>query len=279
MLAAVPAMPVKHAPETAFAIYTGLMCLVTLGFLAWWRFTPERRQGPALPLIVLGGGISGLMEAWLDNVVLYRWPPEQHLAAFQAFGRTVPLFVPIGYAWFCGALLYVVARRFERGVSARQVWALLGIIAFVDFAAIGLSAWIGVSDFFGDPPLSVAGYPIWWAAIDGCDVLIGATLVWFLRPRLQGREQLWLVVVPVIALGASAGAVGWPVSTALNSQWSAQGKLLCALATIGLGLCITHFIARLMSAAQPAAAPSGARRTIAQPPRSAEASAPLARNT
>lgn len=257
MLALVPPLPVKSAPETAFAIYTALMALTTAGFLGWW-VKSERKRGPALPLIILGGALSGLMEAWLDNVVLYRWPPHQNLAAFEAFGRTVPMFVPIGYAWFCGALLYVVARRFQRGVTVRQVWAILGIVAVVDFVAIGLSAWIGVSDFFGDPPLKVADYPIWWAAFDGCDVLIGGALVWFLLPRLKGLEQLWLVLVPPISLGAASGAVGWPVSTAINSQWSPTGKLLCALATIGLALAITHFLARLLSAAtrpEPPASP------------------------
>lgn len=243
--AAVPAMPVRDNPDAALAVYTVLMVLVTVGFLAWWVIgREERRIGPALPLILLGGVLSGLMEAWLDNVVLVGWPPDQSLPAFEAYGRSVPIFVPIGYGWFCGGLLYVTARVFQRGgVSAGKVWAVFAIIAVVDFVAIGLSAWLGVLEFFGDPPMEVAGYPLWWAGIDGLDVVLGGAIVFVLLRHLCGLRQAWLVLVPSIALGAAAGIVAWPISTALNSQWSMPAKYACAVASIGLSLACVHAIA------------------------------------
>jgi hypothetical protein len=245
-LSSVPPMPVEQAPETAFAIYTALMVLVTGGMLAWWAVRRDRRASAALPLLILGGALSGLMEPWLDNVVLYRWPPEQDLAAFEAFGRTIPIFVIVGYGWFCGGLLFFVARALEAAPTARRVWAMLGIVAVVDFVAIGLSAWIGVSDFFGDPPMEIARYPLWWAAIDGLDVVLGGAIVLLLVRHLRGARQLWLVLVPPIALGGAAGVVSWPVSIAINSQWSMPAKWACALATIGLGLAAVHAIAQTL---------------------------------
>lgn len=244
--AAVPQMPIEPAPETAFAVYTALMALTTAGMLAWWAGRRERRASPVLPLLVLGGAISGLMEPWLDNVVLYRWPPEQDLAAFEAFGRTVPIFVIVGYAWFCGGLLFFAARALEASPTPRRVWTILGVVAVVDFVAIGLSAWIGVSDFFGDPPMEIARYPLWWAAIDGLDVVLGGTLVLLLAPHLRGAQRLWLVLVPSVALGGAAGIVSWPVSIAINSQWSTGAKWACATATIGLGLAAVHAIAQAL---------------------------------
>ncbi len=246
-LADVPVMPIRDSPDNAVIVYTVLMGIVTVGFLLWWASSPgERKIGPALPLIVLGGVISGLMEAWLDNVVLVGYPPHQALPVIEAFGRSVPMFVPIGYGWFCGGLLYLVARSFQRGINQRKVWAIYGMIAVVDFVAIGLSSWIGVLQFFGNPPMNILGYPLWWAGIDCLDVVLGGTVVFVLLNHLRGINQLWYLVVPTIALGASAGIVGWPVSTAINSQWSMSAKYAAAVASIGLSLACVHFIARAL---------------------------------
>lgn len=243
-LAGVPPMPIRDAPETALVVYTALMVAITAGFFVWWLRSPaERRVGPALPLLLLGGALSGLMEAWLDNVVLVGYPPEQNLPVLHAFGRSVPIFVPIGYGWFCGGLLYLVARAYARDGGPRQVWTLYGVIAVVDFVAIGLSSWIGILEFYGDPPMDVLGYPLWWAGIDGLDVVLGGAIVLVLLHHLQGRRQAWLVLVPSIALGAASGIVGWPVSTALNSDWSMPAKYGCALASIGLSLACVRFLA------------------------------------
>jgi hypothetical protein len=243
-LAAAPPMPIRDAPDTALVVYTALMAIVTAAFLLYWLLTPaERRIGPALPLLLLGGALSGLMESWLDNVVLVGYPPEQNLPVLQSFGRSVPIFVPIGYAWFCGGLLYVVARAYQRGVTARRVWQLYAVIALIDFVAIGLSSWIGILEFYGDPPMNIGGYPLWWAGIDGLDVVLGGALVLLALRHLQGRSQAWLVLVPSIALGAAAGIVGWPVSTAINSGWSMPAKYACALASIALSLTCVRFLA------------------------------------
>jgi hypothetical protein len=251
-LSAIPSMPIRQAPETALIVYTALMVAVTAAFVTYWALTPsERRVGPALPMLLLGGALSGLMEAWLDNVVLVGYPPHQNLPVIHAFNRSVPLFVPIGYAWFCGGLLYLVARSYQRSVSAIKVWTLYGAIAVIDFVAIGLSSWVGILQFFGRPPMNIGGYPLWWAAIDGLDVILGATIVFVLLHHLRGRAQAWLVLVPSIALGSCAGLVGWPISTALNSSWSTTAKYGCAFASIGLSLaCVTFLASALPTLAQ-----------------------------
>jgi hypothetical protein len=116
----------------------------------------------------------------------------RNLPVIHAFDRSVPLFVPIGYAWFCGGLLYLVARAFQSRVTAQRVWRLYGAIAVIDLIAIGLSSWIGILQFFGDPPMDIGAYPLWWAGIDGLDVVLGGTIVYVLLYHLHGRRQLWL---------------------------------------------------------------------------------------
>ena len=245
MLRTVPDMPIREASNGPLLVYTVLMSLITLGFLLWWAVSAKRRRNPALPLLLVGGAVSGLMEPWLDNVVLVGYPINQWTPYFVAFERPVPIFVPIGYAWFCGGLLFVLYRLFQREFSARAIWRLYGAIVVVDFVAIGLSAWLGILVFFGNPPLNIAGYPLWWAGIDGLMVVLGGTLTYFLAETLRGLQRLWLVLIPSVTLGAASGIVGWPISTALNSAWPMWAKLLCALCSIGLSLASVHFVAKV----------------------------------
>lgn len=251
-------MPVHEAPEAAFVVYTVLMVMLTVGILAWWAVSAERRKEPALPLLLLGGAVAGLAEPFLDNVVLFWWPPEQQTELFRAFGRTIPLFVPVGYAWFCGGLLYVAAKVYDRGARAAHVWMLFATVALVDFVAIGLTAWLGIAGFFGGAPMRIAGFPLWWAAIDGVDVILGGAVVWFLAPVLRGRRQLYLVLVPPIMIGMAGGGIGWPVSTALNSGWSTPAKWAAAAVTIGLGLSIVHLVAQVVERSNRSGAGSAA---------------------
>lgn len=254
MISAFVEMPIHDAPDTGFVVYTAMTIAVTGALLVWWALS-DRKHGPAFLLILLGGFISGFSEAWLDNVVLVWWPSGQDLGFFDAMGRTVPIFVPIGYAWFCGGLLYFTARYYERGATARQVWGILGLVVIVDFIGIGLPTWLGLLGFYGDPPMNILGYPLWWAAIDGVDVILGGAVVYFLLPVLKGWKQLWLVLVPPVMIGLSAGAVGWPVSTAINSGWSGPAKWAAAFITIGLGLAITHLVAKVVSRVPPGTPP------------------------
>lgn len=244
--AAVP-MPIRDNPDSALIVYTVLMIVLTTGFFAWWLASrTERRIGPALPFLLIGGALSGLMEAWLDNVVLVGWPPEQNLPVIHAFDRSVPMFVPIGYAWFCGGLVYILARTYQRnGITAKNVWVLYGAVVVVDFVAIGLSHWLGILEFFGDPPMSILGFPLWWAAIDGLQVVLGGVAALLLLDHLRGMAQAWLVLLPSIVLGAAAGIVGWPISTAINSAWSDPAKWACAVASIGLSLACILLISKV----------------------------------
>jgi hypothetical protein len=97
--------------------------------------------------------------------------------------------VPIGYAWFCGGLLYFTARFYAAGPTRARVWAVLAAVVVVDYVAIAVTTWVGVAGFYGDPPLNLGGYPLWWAAIDGVDVVAGGAVVSFsLHACAGGRD-------------------------------------------------------------------------------------------
>jgi hypothetical protein len=235
-------MPIHTAPHAGYAVYTALMAAITLGLLVWWAVSDERRRGPALPLMLAGGALSVICEPVYDNLVLFWYPRHQQLWAFHAFGRTVPICVVIGYAWFCGGLPYLAARLFERRIGARGIWALAGAVLVIDFVAIGLTSWLKIAGFYGGQPFEVAGYPLWWGAVDIVNVVLGGAVVYYLLGRLSGWRRFYLVLVPTWVVGAAAVAVAGPIAIALNSRWSMAGKELAALFSVGLGLGIVQLV-------------------------------------
>lgn len=191
-------MPVMAALQPAGTIFLiGTIAIMT-AILLWWAFGGEReRKGWILPLIFAGTALSAVMiEPIYDNTLLYWYPDENSLAFFRAYGRTIPWYVPLGYAWFFGGSGYLVYRVIEAGASAAQIWQLFAATAVVDWLAVSICEWLGVSAFYGDQPFHLFGSPVWFSFCDATGVFVlGAALVLFL-PRLEGARRLWLLICP-----------------------------------------------------------------------------------
>ena len=239
-----PAMPIHAAAQSGFTVYTVLMAVLTGGLLAGWALSGKhRREHAVFPLLLAGGALSAICEPVFDNLVLFWYPPHQQLSAFHAFGRTIPICVVIGYVWFCGGLPYLAYTLIKRGATVRGLWALAAVVFVIDFVAIGLTSWLNIAGFYGGQPFNVAGYPLWWGAVDTANVLLGGALLYYLIPRLRGARRLYLLLIPTWVTGATAVAVAGPVAIALNSRWSMAGKSVAALVTVGLGFGIVDLVA------------------------------------
>ncbi|MDT0576277.1 hypothetical protein RM533_08765 [Croceicoccus sp. F390] len=105
-----------------------------VAILAWWALGEERRlRGWVLPLIFAGTALSAVMiEPIYDNTLLYWYPDELPLAFFRAYERTIPWYVPLGYAWFsfCDAtggfvLGAALAKLMPYLSGTRRLWLLI----------------------------------------------------------------------------------------------------------------------------------------------------------
>ncbi len=110
----IPAMPIHVAAQPAGWIFLIGTLLILSSILAWWAIGGERRErGWALPFVFVGTALSAVViEPIFDNTLLYWYPPVNELAFFRGFERTIPWYVPLGYAWFFGGTAYLLARRF-----------------------------------------------------------------------------------------------------------------------------------------------------------------------
>ncbi|WP_330255068.1 hypothetical protein OG874_11260 [Nocardia sp. NBC_00565] len=245
-------MPVHSSPTGPSAVFT-IGCLVILvGLIVWWALSGESKRGPALPLFMLGTAISAVaVEPVFDNTLLYWYPPDNGLGVFAAYGRTVPWFVPLGYAWFFGGIAYVVWRYLQLGVDRRQVWWTFAVVALIDALATSLAGWLDLSGFYGPQPFMFGGVNVWFAFADATGVLVGATILFVLTPLLSGRNWLWLLVIPSISYGAVLGGVSGPVTLGLHSDWPTPVRWLAGAVTIGLCCAVIHGCSYLTAGARP----------------------------
>jgi hypothetical protein len=239
-------MPIHDSPTTASVAFTAASAAVVIALLIWWVVAGEYRRGPVLPLFFLGTALSALIvEPVFDNALLYWYPPVNDLGVVAAYGRTVPWFVPIGYAWFFGGSSYVLWRIFQRGATRQQIWALFAGVVAIDAIATSTAGWLHISGFYGPQPFFVGGVNVWFAFADATGVLVGAVILYLLAPHLRGRNWLWLLIIPTISYGAVLGGVTSPVTLGLHSDWTTAGRWLGGAATIALCCVVAHGCALL----------------------------------
>ena len=240
-------MPVMPAPEPAGTIFLVGTCIIMAGILAWWALGHERRmRGWVLPLVFVGTALSAVMiEPIYDNTLLYWYPAENPLAFFRGYERTIPWYVPLGYAWFFGGSAYLVWRVIEGGASAARIWQLFFATAAVDWLAVSICEWLGLSAFYGDQPFHLFGSPVWFSFCDATGgFVLGAALA-KLMPYLSGSKRLWLLILPSFTYAATLGSTTAPVSLALNSAWSPFMTWLAGTATMAMCLIAIHVIAQM----------------------------------
>lgn len=240
-------MPIMPAPQPAGSAFLIGTCVIMAAILLWWAFGGERkRQGWILPLVFAGTGLSAVMiEPIYDNTLLYWYPDENSLAFFRAYERTIPWYVPLGYAWFFGGSAYLVWRVIEGGASAARIWQLFAATVFVDWLAVSICEWLDLSAFYGNQPFHLFGSPLWFSFCDATGgFVLGAAMAVFV-PFLQGARRLWLLLLPSFTYASTLGSATAPVSLALNSGWPTAVVWAGGAATMAMCMVAVHVIAQM----------------------------------
>jgi hypothetical protein len=247
MVSTIVPMPVMPAPQPAGTIFLVGTCVIMAAILLWWALGGERRHhGWIMPLVFTGTALSAVMiEPIFDNTLLYWYPADNDLAFFRGFGRTIPWYVPLGYAWFFGGSAYLVWRVIVSGASAALIWQLFAATAFIDWLAVSICQWLDLSAFYGNQPFHLLGSPIWFSLCDATGgFFLGAALSVFV-PHLHGARRLWLLLLPSFTYAATLGSTTAPVSLALNSGWSMPLVWAGGAATMAMCLVVIHVIAQM----------------------------------
>jgi hypothetical protein len=243
-------MPVHTAPLFYGWVFLIATIAILIGITIWWLASGEyRKRGMVLPLVFAGTALSSiLIEPIFDNVLLYWYPPENPLAFFTAFGRTIPWYVPLGYAWLFGGGGYLIQRQFEKGIGKATIWKLFALFVLFDWVATGTAGWFGLSAFYGNQPfVFLAGCPLWFSFVDATGSFMMAIALHQFLPFLHGAKRLWLLIFPTFTYGATLGTTTAPVALALNSGWSTPVIWLAGAATMALCAVVIWVIGELVA--------------------------------
>ncbi|ORA07579.1 hypothetical protein [Mycobacterium arosiense] len=192
----------------------------------------------ALPIVCcLAALVAALNEPIYDILgkIVYA---NNNPMAYHAFGRSIPLFLVLGYVPWVGLAPYLVFKAMEAGVSRRR----LHLAAFILFVSVACVEFFGNSlhlwTYYGQAPMKYLGvapqavtYP-----------MVGGFLLYALASTQHGLRRLATgFTISLIILPVGYAATSWPgyfalysdLPTAVNWLMSAALLSLCAAMAVG----------------------------------------------
>ncbi|WP_143545423.1 MULTISPECIES: hypothetical protein [unclassified Rhodococcus (in: high G+C Gram-positive bacteria)] len=217
-----PIPPTDLSAPFSWSVTFTVVCVAFFAAAAAWVIRLAL-QGETLGLVFLIAGLfMGLLEPYLDYLGLLWFAADNVAVTVELFGRHIPLYVVLGYAFFFGLQSFVIYRAIFLGKGVKFFVYAYALSWLFDAALQIAGAQLGLYRYYGQQPFLIFGAPAWWYTIDGALQLTAGLVFFLLRHRLVGWGKL--IVIPILpGLYASLnGALGWPVFTALNSNYSAE---------------------------------------------------------
>jgi hypothetical protein len=248
-------MVMPQTPQLVFTVLWGSVFSL-LALYAGYRLVAKR--DPLFAVLLAGGAICYFAEPMVDVLGLLWHPTIGQWVAVDTF-RACPLWGLFVYAICFGGLPYFMLVDFRRaGFTARRAWTWIGVFWIVDVLVEIPILGSGLYDYYGDPPMEVAGLPLYWLAMNIAGPLETAVILLVAGSYrdgalLRGGRVLLVAALPVTLDVAGSSVVGWPVFSALHAQAGVGVKYAAALLTVALGL------ATLATTISFAAARTGAR--------------------
>jgi len=228
-------VPVSHAGQAVMTI--GVVAGLVLIAVAAVRL--GRRWSTWVPVIVVVSTLgTGFLEP-IENTAAHMWyyRPGQ-VTFFDAFGRSLPVWVFFSYAAFYGGLGLVAWWMTERGATRAQVVRfVLAVWAFAVVTEIAGTRF-NTYQYYGRAPFRVAGFPVWVALSNAAICTTIGVAAARLRRILVGRQQLALLCLGPAAISVGLIGTGFPTLVALNTvdppMWLLYGAAVVSMAMAGV---------------------------------------------
>lgn len=253
-----PVPPTDLSASHSGSIIFLVACSIIMALAVGWSAMLARR-GETLPVVfLLAGLLMGTLEPYLDYLGLLWFAPDNVAVAINLFGRHIPLYVVMGYSFFFALQSYIMYRAIILGKSWHFFVYAYAVAWVLDFCLQASGRALGLYQYYGQQPMMIAGVPAWWFTIDALLPIVGGLGFFALRDRLTGWGQL--IVIPLMPglYAALNGAAGFPVFTALNSNFdpAVNGNSSTALVwtggliTVGLVVFLTWLVMTEIGRAQ-----------------------------
>jgi hypothetical protein len=241
-LASLPTPPDLSMPAGWERIYTAA-CLVALAAMGANAIRRWRSDRDTLPLALMAAGaVCVVLEPLVDVLGLCWYPRGSNYELFELMGRPIPFLVLPGYTFFMGGLTVIALHALETKGPRGLLW-LYPLMIALELPFELLANQTGVYVYYGEQPLRVWDFPIWWLFVNTMVPIVAAVLIRPMRAWLTGPAVLLVVpVLPAVDAGVNA-ALAWPTWTVLNSDvpmavTQLAGVTTCAMAVGALVLIV-----------------------------------------
>jgi hypothetical protein len=233
-------------------IYT-VVLVIPLVLLVAFALRIWVRDKDAAPVALLIGGAACVIWEPIVDVLGRCWYPQfGQVHLFETFGRPIPLYVLFGYTWFMGGLT-IVAYRVVQAKGPSALWCLYPVLILIEAPFELLAVHTHVYVYYGQQPLSISSWPIWWGFVNTSVPITAAVLLTCFRPKITGWHVLLLIPMVPMVDGAANAATGWPVWTILHASVPAAERQIAGVVTCLLGLLVVAamvHLGQLVTAAQ-----------------------------
>jgi len=233
-------MLANHGAEQAALMVMATLWAAALLFALWHWMKSGR---PVVLLMFLAGGCMMLMEPMVDTVAGC-WFPRDSIILYSAWGRPIPLWVCLTYFAYFGLGAAILWTMMSRGITRFQLWAFFLGEAAADIVLEATLLNLDVYTYYGHQPLMVAGFPLWWAAVNALVSVMAAFVTLLLARGLDGWRLVAIVPALLSTSAATNAAAGWPSWFAINSDIGLPATQICGIVTCLLAGTIVHLVSR-----------------------------------
>jgi hypothetical protein len=224
----------------------GLVAIMAVLALNYWR----RKDSPIGLFFLAGGALTTLNEPIVDVLGKCWFPAINAWVLFTAWGVSIPVHMLPVYTWYVGGQALIAYRIYEKSISIRGVFALYAAFAIVNIVLEmpGLNTPQPMYSYFGNQPLVIAKFPLWWTFVNALMPMMMAGIVFRLDSVLQGWRKLLAVPLAWMTAAATNGAIAAPVWIALNLQSSSLlFTTIAAFASLCMGLMVCYGLALMVA--------------------------------
>jgi hypothetical protein len=180
------------------------------------------------------------------------------------FGMKDPLFDALGYVLFIGFGGYLLYTLLLRGLGAKAVYASFVLWGVTDLVLELPFLQTGLYRYYGDQPLQIGGFPLYWVFLNGLVPTLAGSLMyvstgWWDCSR---RAAAWRVAAcPALAAGLLMIPI-FPVAAALHADVASAVRVVAAVLTIAASVWALRWVAGVVGPANQAEVPGRSAGTV-----------------
>lgn len=234
-------MLVDKTPELWITMVLGVIAsLAVIYSLIHWK----QSQRPVVFTLLIAGGLMMIFEPLVDTVGGC-WFPVNSYEAFTLWGRPIPVWLCLAYFFYFGIGVGMIWMSMKKGMTSRQLWLtfVLAMLGDLIFETILLTYDPYV--YYGNQPLRLHKFPLWWAVVNGLIPIVLAAVVYRLDHLFTGWRTLLIIPAALTTSIAVNGAVGWPAWTVINSELSWAVTQAGGVLSFVIGIAIMAIVIKL----------------------------------